>query len=221
MLQPDLENKTQHPTATALHAARQRLSDLQAELEAHASEEQRVDALRRAYGDDGEGAADPEVEQLRTRRAQLEAERARVETEVETARKAKAKVDWAAELSKQSHLAGEFERIGKEMEAAAREVARVWDEYETRWADNQDLTRRANGRAIRFGRDPLEQLVAIRPLNLPTVFLNAVNQLARRVGTLERDRLRDLTLTPGGPPVQEPQAEEPGAGGLLRFLNPA
>ena len=222
MLQPDFENKS----VVALDVARKRVRTLDAELLALAEEESRLSGLRTAYPDDG--TFDAEMEQIHARRRELQAERERAEADVETARRAKAEIEWKVELAEQRRDAEEYGNIGREMEAVAREATRVWNKHEAHFAACKARAQRAERDAARYNREPLEQLVAWRHLNLPTVFLAAFHNLARRAKTLEMDRLRDLSITPGGPPavVEEdaPAAPEPvpaPSRGLFGLFSPA
>ena len=195
MRKPKLENKAGPSAADALHAAEQRLADLDAEL---------AELLTQATRNDRDfTVAEPEeIAGLRTerdllakQRDKLERDRAALEATMPDLRKAKADEEWTPERTKQEYLRCQFAEVAAEVVAKAHELREVWERLEEIAKESDDLNRRIPMRAQRYGREPLPPLVPMFATNLPQVFTEAVATIAERVQSIDVDRARDPILT--------------------------
>ena len=195
MLKPKLENKAGTSAADALHAAEQRLADLDAEL---------AELLTQATRNDHDfTVAEPEeVAGLRTerdllaaQRAKLERDRAALEGRLPDLRKAKANEEWTPERTKQEYLRRQLDEAAAEVVAKAHALRESWERLEEIAKESDDLNRRIPARALRYGREPLPPVVPMFATNLPGVFAEAVATVAERVQSIDVDRARDPILT--------------------------
>lgn len=227
MLKLELENKKGgKPTAAdRLHKTDRRIGEIEAELAELGMQAQRTER-ELSYAEPEEGAAlETERSRIAGQRAKLEQERSTLEATLPEIRAAVGREEWVVETTKQEYLKRQFEEAARDLVEKATALADSFQKIEAVWHDNEDLSRRLVTRAQRYGRAPLAPLVPAFAHQLPGSFLDAVQQVAERVQSLEADRQRDpLLYTPptvpreryprghwvvGGEPVEAlPEPEE-------------
>ena len=195
MLKPKLENKAGPSATDALHAAEQRLADMDAELAGMLEQANRNERELTLAEPEELTPLQNERDLLAKQRAKLERDRAALEATLPELRKAKASEEWAVERTKQEYLRRQFAKTADELVERAHALREAWERIEEIAKENDDLNRRLPGRAIRYGRDPLPPLVPMFATNLPQVFTEAVATIAERVQSIDADRARDPILT--------------------------